>query len=173
MIYLQIVGTAFFIIIGFFLYKMLKDIAGSDIAQLAAIFFIIFRAKQTPFPDSANLQIGFSALLFLCLVSFVREQRKRGYLCLAAVFLCLEILSYPSCILAWLPAVLILFWKTEERWKNISLFMGVCILFGGGYLGYFICKIGGQRFVQNLKNIFYSVRYILFYMCLQLGAESE
>lgn len=156
MIYLQIVGTAFFIIIGFFLYKMLKDITGSHIAQLAAIFFIMFRAKQTPFPDFANLQIGFSALLFLCLVSFVREQHKKGYLCLAAVFLCLEILSYPSCILAWLPAVLILFWKTKERWKNVCLFTGICALIGGIYLGYFIFKTGGQRFVQNLKNIFYS-----------------
>lgn len=156
MIYLQIVGTVFFIFIGFFLYKMLKDIAGSDIAQLAIMFFIMFRAKQTPFPDYANLQIGFSALFFLCLISYVREQHKKRYLCLAAIFLCLEILSYPSCLLAWLPAVLILFWKTTERWKNIALFTGVCVLFGGGYLGYFICKTGSEKFVQNLMNIFYS-----------------
>lgn len=155
-IYLQIVGTAFYMVIGFFLYKMLKTITGSDIAQLAAMFFIMFRAKQTPFPDYANLQIGFSALLFLCLISYIREQHKKRYLCLAAVFLCLEILSYPSCLLAWLPAVLILFWKTRDRWKNVCLFTGICALFGGIYLGYFICKGGAQRFLQNLKNIFYS-----------------
>lgn len=156
MMYLQIVGTAFFAIVGIPLYQLLKRIAGSDIAQLATMFFIMFRAKQTPFPDFANLQIAFSVLLFLCLVSFVREQQKKRYLCLAAFFLCLEILSYPSCLLAYFPAVLILFLKTEERWKNIGLFTGVCALFGGIYAGYFLCKIGIQDFLQNLTNIFYS-----------------
>lgn len=156
MIYLQIIGTLFFVIIGIMLYRLLKEITGSDIAQLATMFFIMFRAKQTPFPDFANLQIAFSTLLFLCLISFVREQQKKGYLCLAAIFLCLEILSYPSCLLAYIPAVLILFLKTKERWKNIGLFTGVCALFGGIYVGYFVCKTGLQNFLRNLTNIFYS-----------------
>lgn len=156
MIYLQIIGTFFFVIIGRMLYKLLKDITGSDMAQLAAMFFIMFRAKQTPFPDFANLQIAFSTLLFLCLVSYVREQKKKRYLCLAAIFLCLEILSYPACLLTYIPAVLILFLKTKERWKNIGLFTGVCTLFGGIYVGYFVCKMGLQKFLRNLTNIFYS-----------------
>ncbi|MCM1192073.1 MAG: hypothetical protein NC123_12130 [Butyrivibrio sp.] len=156
MLYLQIVGTAFFAVIGFLLYKLLKPVTGSDIAQLAAAFFILFRAKQTPFPEYANLQIGFSVLLFLCLVAFVREQQKRRYLCLAALFLCLEVLSYPSCVLAYFPAALILFLKTKERWKNIGLFTGICALIGGIYTGYFACKAGPGTFIRNLKNIFYS-----------------
>lgn len=156
MLYLQVVGTVFFALIGIWLYRLLKDVAGSETAQLATMFFIMFRAKQTPFPDFANLQIGFSTLLFLCLVSFVRKQQKKGYLCLAAVFLCLEVLAYPSCLLAWLPAALILFWKTEERWKNIGLFTGVCALFGGTYVGYFVCKIGARRLLQNVSNIIHS-----------------
>lgn len=156
MIYLQIVGTAFFALVAVPLYRLLKRIAGSGIAQLATMFFVMFRAKQTPFPDFANLQIAFSVLLFLCLVTFVREQQKSRYLCLAAVFLCLEILSYPSCLLAYIPAVLILFLKTQKRWKNIGLFTGVCALFGGIYVGYFVCRIGAQDFLRNLENIFYS-----------------
>lgn len=156
MLYLQIVGTVFFAILGIPLYRLLKKIAGSGIAQLATLFFILFRAKQTPFPDFANLQIAFSLLLFLCLVSFVREQQKSKYLCLAAGFLCLEVLSYPSCLLAYIPAVLILFWKTERRLRNIGLFTGLCVLFGAIYVGYFVCKIGPEVFYQNLTNIFYS-----------------
>ncbi|MCM1192074.1 MAG: hypothetical protein NC123_12125 [Butyrivibrio sp.] len=154
--YLQIVGTAFSVVIGVLLYRLLKPVAGSDVARLAAAFFILFRPKQTPFPDFANLQIGFSVLLFLCLVSFVREQQKRRYLCLAALFLCLEVLSYPSCLLAYFPAALILFLKTKERWKNIGLFTGICVLFGGIYTGYFVWKTGPVTFIRNLQNIFYS-----------------
>lgn len=156
MLYLQLVGTAFFAVIGLLLYRMLRDVTGSDVAQLAAMFFIMFRAKQTPFPDYANLQLAFSTLLFLCLLAFIRDQKKKRYLFLGAVCLCLEVLSYPSCLLAYLPAVLILFKKTKERWKNIGLFTGVCVLFGGIYTGYFVCRIGLSTFLQNLSNIFYS-----------------
>lgn len=156
MFYLQIVGTIFFVAIGVLLYRFLKGITGSDIAQLAVMFFVMFRAKQTPFPDFANLQIGFSVLAFLSMVQFLSDQRKKGYLCLAAVFLCLEVLSYPSCLLAFFPAALILFFKTEHRWKNLGLFTGTCVLFGGIYAGYFLCRIGFGRFFINLKNIFYS-----------------
>lgn len=156
MLYLQFIGTILFVLIAILLYKALKKITGSDMAQLAAMFFIMFRAKQTPFPDFANLQIAFSALLFLCLISFVRKQRNKAYLCLAAVCLCLQVLSYPACLLAWFPSALILFLKTEERWKNIGLFTGICALAGGLYVGYFVCRTGLQGFLRNLSNIFYS-----------------
>ena len=156
MLYLQIVGTLFFVGIAVLIYRLLKNITGSEIAQLAVIFFIMFRAKQTPFPDFANLQIGFSALLFLCLVSFIREQQKKRYLCFAAFFLCLEILAYPSCLLAYFPAAAILLGKTRNRWKNLGLFTGLCAIFGAAYTGYFVCRMGSQRLVRNLTDIFYS-----------------
>lgn len=156
MIYLQIVGTIFFVGIAILIYRLFRNITGSEIAQLAIIFFIMFRAKQTPFPDFANLHIGFSTLLFLCLISFIKEQHKKRYLCLAAVSLCLEVLAYPSCLLAFFPAAAILLRKTEARWKNLGFFTGMCALFGVTYTGYFVCKIGPQRFVWNLTDIFYS-----------------
>lgn len=156
MIYLQIVGTFFSVGIAFLTYRLLKKITGSEIAQLAVIFFIMFRPKQTPFPDFANLQTGFSVLLFLCLISFVRAQQKKRYLCFAAVFLCLEILAYPSCLLAYFPAAAILLLKTKERWKNLGFFTGLCAVFGAVYTGYFVCEVGHQKFVQNLIDIFYS-----------------
>ena len=159
MLYLQIVGTFFFVGIAVLIYRLLKNETGSEIAQLAVIFFIMFRAKQTPFPDYANLQIGFSALLLLCLVSFIKEQQKKRYLCFAAVFLCLEVLAYPSCLLAYFPAAAILLGKTRERWKNLGLFTGICAVLGGAYVGYFVCKIGPQKFVRNLIDIYYSSSY--------------
>lgn len=156
MIYLQIVGTLFFAGIAILIYRLLKKITGSEIAQLAVIFFIMFRAKQTPFPDFSNLQIGFSTLLFLCLISFIRQQQKKKYLFFSAVFLCLEILAYPSCLLVYFPVAAILLRKTKEHWKNLGLFTGFCAIFGVVYTGYFACKIGPQRFVQTLVDIFYA-----------------
>lgn len=156
MFYLQIVGTLFFAGIAAVLYRFLKKITGSEIAQLAVIFFVMFRAKQTPFPEYANLQIAFSSLLFVSLISFIREQRKKRYLCSAAVFLCLEILAYPSCLLVYFPVAAILLGKTEERWKNLGIFTGLCAFFGFVYGGYFVCRVGPQRLARNLANIFYA-----------------
>lgn len=156
MLYLQIVGTLFFAGIGILLYKTLRQYADPVASQLAVMLFVIFRAKQTPFPDFANLQIGFSMLLLLCLVRFINNQKQKRYLCFAAVCLCLEVLSYPSCLLAYIPVVILLVWKTENPWKNVGIFTAVCALIGGSYGGFFLVKIGPSTFINNLMNIFYS-----------------
>lgn len=156
MFYLQIVGTLFFAGIAYLLYRMLKSVTGSGIAQLAVMFFFMFRPKQTPFPDFSNLQVGFSALLLVSLVCFFRNQQKKRYLCLAAVFLCLEILSYPSCLMAYFPVVGILLCRTKEKGKNAGIFTGLCAGMGAAYLGYFAGRIGPRKFFRNLRGIFYS-----------------
>lgn len=156
MFYLQIVGTLFFVGIAVLLYRAFREITGEVLSQLAAIFFLMFRAKQTPFPDFANLQIGFSTLLFLCLIRFLSRQDRKRYLCLAALCLCLEILAYPSCLAAYIPAAVILLGKTRERWKNLGIFTGLCALFGGIYGGYFLIRTGPEKLIRNLRGIFYS-----------------
>ena len=74
MLYLQVCGTLFFGILCIPIYRLLKPLAGKQIASLACIFFFMFRAKQTPFPDFANLQIGFSVCVLYFLISFLQNR---------------------------------------------------------------------------------------------------
>lgn len=156
MLYLQVCGTLLFAVLCIPLYRLMKDCAGKNVAQLACMFFLVFRAKQTPFPDFANLQIACSVVVFLFLVKFLREQQKTGYLCLAAAGLCLEVLAYPSCLIVYAPVVLLLWIKTEKKWKNIGIFTGVCAGIGGAYVLYFVFRLGLDGLITNIGNIFYS-----------------
>jgi len=156
MIYLQLCGTALFGLLSFLVYRLFRDVAGKQVASLAAAFFFIFRAKQTPFPEFANMQIGCSVLVLICLVKFLQNQEKYRYLVLTGLFLCLEVLSYPSCVIAYVPVVILLGTLSKKRLKNIAILTATCGGIGIAYVGYFVGKIGFSRFVGNLSNIFYS-----------------
>jgi len=153
MIYLQIWGTVLFAAICIPLYKLLLPITGKNISILACVFFFMARAKQTPFPEFANLQIAFSVLLFLCLTNFIRHQEKKIYLFIGAICLCLEILSYPSCILAYIAVAIILLSQSEKKYRNLIFFTLWCGLFGIIYLSYFLIKLGPTSLLQTISNI--------------------
>lgn len=154
MIYLQICGTILFAGLSCLLYKLLLPYCNQTVASLGGMFFFVFRAKQTPFPDFANMQIGFSVLLFWALIRFFENQGRKRYLLLAGVFLCLEILSYPSCLIAYFPVVYLLWRYAEDRIRSILLLTGTCAGIGIAYVAYFMIRIGAATFVSNLLSIY-------------------
>lgn len=156
MIYLQVMGTLFLALVGYVLYKNLKSYIGDELALLAGLFFFIFRAKQTPFPDFANLQICFSALAFVFIVKLIKDEQKWWYLLIASVCLCLEVLSYPSTVITAIPLLVGLIVCTRKKLRNVLLLAGTCAGIGIIYVGYFIIRLGLDQFVGNIQNIFYS-----------------
>lgn len=156
MLFLQCVGTAVLGLVSYALYKSLSKVSGKSAASLAGLFFFIFRVKQSPFLDYANLMICFSTLGFICLIGFVNNQKKTRLLILAGLLLCLEVLAYPSGLLTFLAVAVVLFFATEKRWRNIGILSGVCVLTGLGYLMFFVGKLGLQGLISGLKNMLYS-----------------
>ena len=152
-VYLQVCGTAFFAVIAYFLFKEVRELAGEVPAHFSAIFFLIFRAKQTVFPEFSNLQIGFAALVFLCLLSFFKEQKKYSRLIFAALFLCLEVLSYPSCVTAYVAAVILICLYTDKKLKNVLIFTATTAAVGVVYVLYFVLRIGPKLFVECLTGM--------------------
>ncbi|MBR5896709.1 MAG: hypothetical protein IKZ39_03755, partial [Lachnospiraceae bacterium] len=152
-LYLQVCGTLLFAVIAVFIFKEVKAISGETAAHFSAIFFLIFRAKQTVFPEFSNLQIGFSALMFLTLISFLKDQKKTYKLVLSALFLCLEVLAYPSCALAFVAAVVIICIYSEKKVKNSLIFAGTSAVAGIVYALYFVLRIGPSRFAECVSGI--------------------
>ena len=68
MLFLQIVGTLAMGGISILLYKIFSNVISKNAAKLACMFFFIFRVKQSPFLDYANLMICFSTLAFVFLI---------------------------------------------------------------------------------------------------------
>ena len=152
-VYLQVCGTLFFAVIAVFLFKEVKALSGTTAAHFATIFFLIFRAKQTVFPEFSNLQIGFSALMFLTLIGFLKDQRKTYKLVLSSLFLCLEVLAYPSCALAFVSAIVIICVYSEKKLRNALIYAATAAVTGLIYASYFVLRIGPPRFMECISGM--------------------
>lgn len=152
-IYLQVWGVIIHAFVGSRIYKLFNEVSGKTIANLTCIFYLLFNVKQSLFPDYASMQIAFSVLLFICLVKYLASS-KIPYLILAAVFLCLEVLAYPSCLIAYVAVIVILCLKSSSILKDIAIFTATCAFIGLVYAGYFIVKIGFLDMVTLVQNIF-------------------
>lgn len=181
-LYLQICGTAAFGLLGWYVYRTVTGAyqnsgvgsgQASGVGSAAGItdkftgqalwmFLLVFRAKQTPFPEFANLEIGFSVLTFCFLLRFFRRQDKLRYLILAGICVALQALSYPSCVLSAVAVVILLFVYTKQRWKNCLVFVGTEAVLGLSYLGYFLIKLGFSTFTLVIRNVFLSDTHSTF-----------
>ena len=113
----------------------------------------IVRAKIIVFPEFSNMQIGLSVLLFLCLLMYFDNQKKRRYLLWASVCLCLLTLSYPSCIIVYFPATVLLTLYSGEKWKDVVLFSAFCFFQGMAYVLFFIRRMSVTELISNVRNI--------------------
>lgn len=152
-IYLQAVGV---IIKGFFtfaLYKTLVRCVNPKAVFFMCVFFFSVAPKGLPMPEFSNMQIWFSVGLFCCLVRFFEEQEKWLWLLGAGVFLLLEVMAYPSCIIVYVGVVLLLFGYTKRRWLNTFIVTGTCLVLGIGFCVWMISYTGWQRFWHNFVYI--------------------
>ncbi len=152
-IFLQFCGVILYTIITFLLFRFLLKRIDRYLSHIICILLFTFRVKQIVFPEFSNMQIAFSVLLFMCMVCFYENQRKWYYLVLMGIFLCLEILSYPACLLIYFLVVGWLFQCTETKWKNIFLFTSTCALIGLVYVFSIVREIGFNSFFENLGFI--------------------
>lgn len=150
-IYLQIMGTLLWIPVVLLLYKELLKRTERNVACLICALLFVFRAKQTVFPEFSNLQIGFSILFFTFLIKFIFDQKKQRYLIVSAVFLCLEIISYPACLIAYVAAAGILLIFTDRKAGNLLIFSGVCAVLGALYVGYFVWARGLSGLIDAIR----------------------
>lgn len=154
LLYLHTAGVLIHGVIAWLFYSFLRKRTDLDTARLMGIFFLAARPKDIVFPEFSNMQIWFSVLLFLSLLYYLEHQEKKRWLLLASVCLCLEVLSYPSCVIVWLAAVALLCLYSCEKGKDILLFSAACLLQGAAYVGYFVARCGGAgKFLEALYHI--------------------
>ena len=180
-LYLQICGTLMFAGAGYLIYRTVKDVTGKFMAHLMWIFFIVFRAKQTPFLEFANLEILFSALAFCMLVKILRRRKESGdsvnsctaagnavtrrtagnilSLVLCAIFVFLQTISYPTCLLSAIAVIVLLcVGKTpvKRKIRDALIFAGSLAAMGLVYGGYFIFRVGFGNMLEIFGHIFNS-----------------
>ena len=106
--FLQFIGVAIDGVISYLLYKIVsKSEVNKSVALGMAWVFFVVSPKDVPIAEFANMQIWFSMLLCMMLFLYDRTRKKR-YLILSALCLCLTILSYPSCLIIF-PVTVVFF----------------------------------------------------------------
>lgn len=153
-IYLHLMGVLIHGVITRVFYCFMKVRVDLTTARLMSIFFLAMRPKDIVFPEFSNMQIWFSVLLFLCLIHYLEHQERKSRLLFGAFFLCLEVISYPSCVLVWFVVVIVLWVYAQNKWKDILIFSAACLVQGCIYVGCFVVKLGGlSAFLQRVSLI--------------------
>lgn len=151
-IYLQTMGV---IIKGFFtwmIYQTLKRKIPKSVLSIMCIFFFSVSPKGLPMPEFSNMQLWFSIGAFCFLISYFSDQNKKWKLILAGIFLCLEILSYPSCLIVFPGILLLIYFYSSNRVKDGIILTLTCFLLGSIYCGYFLSVLGYNGFLQGIIN---------------------
>lgn len=152
-LYLQVAGVIIKALVTVLCYQATKRLVRKDILSVMCLFFFAVTPKGIPMPEFSNMQIWFSVGLFCCLVRFLQAQEKKGWLVAAGIFLCLEILAYPSCLLVYAGVIVLLLGYGKDKWKDILLFSGVCLGIGAVYCGYFVVRLGAKEFLESIGHI--------------------
>ncbi len=158
-IFLQICGTALFYGLSILLYRTLRGVVDFLTANLACMFLVLFRAKQTPFPEFSNLEIACSVLIFCSVMAFLKKEeegKKSVLLILAALFVFLQTLSYPTCLFSAVVVVVVLLLKSKDKLRNCLVFGCALAMMGCSAVAYFVISMGLDQVFYCLKNIYSS-----------------
>ena len=134
-------------------YNTLKDRIEPFLLKLLCLLLMVLRPKGYVIPEFSNMLVWFSLLLLLCMVKFLDNDKRKFFLVLASVCLCLQIISYPSCIINYFIVVGIIWFFSQSKWKNILIFSCSCALQGGVYVLYL-------TWGKNLKELMDCVGYV-------------
>lgn len=150
-IYLQFIGVLLDGLISFFLYRVVKKYTMSKKVAfgMAWVFFVI-SPKDVPIAEFANMEVWSCMLLCLMLFLFF-ETAQRRYLILAALSLCIAVLSYPSCMLILVGVGILFVW--QKSIKSLFVFAGICALTGLIYLSMIFQTVTVKELIFCIENM--------------------
>ena len=132
--------------------KALKKVFNANTAFITSCIFMILSPKLLIIPEYSNMQVWAGVLFFSFMILFIKE-KKIGFLALSSVSLFLAVLSYPSCLIIWIAAVIILFKYTDKGFKNSIILTLICLALGIIYMSYFALTLGFDVFLNGIAHI--------------------
>ncbi len=152
-LYLNTIGVLLKVAVAGVVYKTLNKQVSKTPLIYGCLFFLAVNPKDIALPEFSNMQLWFSALLFCSLITYFKNQTKKQWLVVSAVLLCLEIISYPTCVIVYVAVLLCMLMYSQRKWLDILWTTLVCAVCGGGYLAYFAARMGVGAFVERISQI--------------------
>ncbi|MCR5715557.1 MAG: hypothetical protein K6G23_01750, partial [Lachnospiraceae bacterium] len=156
-LYLRAAGTLIHLRISILLYRTLCKIVQREYAWFLALIYVNTIPKQIITPEFGIMQVWFFTLLMISLWNFAAALKQPSggavHLILLGLWMSLEVLSYPSCILLAPFVLLVILWISHRKIWDGLLFVGTCAVCGISYVTLILQKITVTEFVNNLSNI--------------------
>ncbi len=164
-IYLRLAGTLVHLLVSFYIYKVMSHFLDKEPSFYLSLIFFNTIPKLIMLPEFGGMQVWFGILCFLSIIDSAEDitftglgsKKVRTYtkIILAGIFMCLEALSYPSCILLYIPfaAMIWYFHKGFNPIQKCLAFTATCAVIGMAYVGYFLVKLGAEVFFRNAEAI--------------------
>lgn len=157
-LYLRGVGVLCQLAVSVSWFFVIRKIYGDKVGFLSALIVFHTLPKGIVTPEFANQQIWLLLMVFLCVLQYSRTLKKR-YCAAAGLFMVLEVLAYPSCVLLF-PVYVVVLWKLEnknpEKKKHAGtvFFAGECVLAAVFFMAYLL-------FHMPVSELIACVGYIL------------
>lgn len=177
LLFLRIAGVCIQGLLAVYMYRTCRHYMTGRRAGLLAILFFNFTPKHIQSPEYTLMCCWGLVLTMMSLLQFSKRQRSRHafwYLSMAAIGLCITVLSYPAAVFLIFPFWAVIAYLTksgygEEKkqhdlkrmqiWKNMGIFTGICaacgILFMGYVLSGFVLRdVALKGFLETLSYVF-------------------
>lgn len=153
-VYLQVIGLLIRAAVAFFVYKILSGELKKPASYGIALILFLVSPKEFSPADFSNMQLWFSVLLFSFLLLYFRSKRVI-YVVFAALSMCLLVLSYPSCLIVYFTAVVLMFiFGDEKKIRHILLFTAICAAVGATVLAVWLVNLGDASISECLSGMF-------------------
>ena len=156
-LFLRFIGCITQLLISIFLYSTFEKISTSNAAFIIAVFYYNTIPKNSAVPDFSNMLLWFSTLMFLCLLNFSFAEAESHnitflWLILSGISTSALILSYPTCLLATIPAVAGIYFVSQKqhRLRNMACYLSTCFICGVVWLFYFLSHMSVSDFYNGV-----------------------
>ena len=151
-LYLQVCGMLIRAGIAYLLYRTLCGTLDKPLSYGMALLYFMVSPKDYSLPEFSNLQLWYSTLLFCSLCAYLKKP-KPYLLALSALWLCLEVLAYPSCAIVFLGILPVIVIYSAHKWRDVFIFAGICAGLGLMFLCYFLFTIGPGTFMECITGM--------------------
>ncbi|MBO4615943.1 MAG: hypothetical protein J5717_01200 [Lachnospiraceae bacterium] len=152
-LFLNTVNFLFYLAVTIFAIKTFSKFVNKNASVMMGIVLLVLRPKIAQTFDYANLTIIFSAMFFLLLIRYLVCEHKLWTLILSAVFLCFNVLAYPTAAILYMGMLICIFAYSEHKLRDFLISSGTCFILGGVYVGYFAITIGLKNLIDSVGNI--------------------
>ena len=162
-LYLRFCGLIIHSIISFVLYKHLKKLLNQftpvsgnayDYALLLTCIYFFSLPKLMFLPEFSNMQLWFLLLSILHLLNYYNNHTLH-HLVFAGIFMTLEVLTYPSTIIAFFVVILYIFYyhKEQNLLKELIAFTLPSLLGVSLFLGCLLSRMSLSQLINHIQII--------------------